>query len=131
MNTYDIKVGNEEIKLRLTLSGQMALKKKYKDGNVTGLIMTALDDAATCADILTQALTYKGNENKIKDGEELYDLLVDEGYAGYEGFGELLLSVAQVSGIVSEKDKDRLYKMVTGMLDEALEADAEGEEGKN
>ena len=123
--SYDITIerDGEEIpvKLRLTLGSQMALKKKYKR-TAFATIMEAMDDAEVCADVLTEALTFKDNDNTIKEGAELYDLLVDNGYAGYEGIGGLLLSVAAESGIITESVKEKALYSVTHTLDSMFDS---------
>lgn len=112
-NTYDmdLKAGSEDIKvsLRLTIGGQLKLKKKYPDAKLaTGeisplaIIYNAFDDPTIMADIFTEALNYKDNENAIKDGADLYELLVDNGYVGADGFVPVLLNIAKASGLITE-----------------------------
>ena len=118
--SYDITLDRDgeeiPVQLRLTLGSQMTLKKKYKR-TAFATIMDAMDDAEVCADVLGEALTFKGNENTIKDGAELYDLLVDNGYAGYDGIGGLLLGVAAESGIITESVKEKALYSVTHTLE--------------
>lgn len=133
INTYDIEINqNDEIitlSLRLTIGGQVALKKKF-GGNALGTILEASDDAEKCAAVLKEALNFKGNTNKITDGFELYDLLVDNGYKDYESFGNLLLSIACVSGLITEEKKQKLLNSMLGSFDKMFEG-LEDDEPKN
>lgn len=123
MNTYNINVnvnGEEtEIKLRLTLGSQQKLKKKYNQTAMSTLY-DAIDDAEVLANVMTEALTYKGNENQIKDGAELYDILVDNGYAGVEDFARLAMGIANSSGLVSERQAEATINRALGVVDEVL-----------
>lgn len=124
MNAYTtkIKVDGKETKLsfRLTLKGQMALKEKYEESAVT-TIMSSVDDAEKYATVLTEALNYKGNENTITDGEELYDILVDNGYAGTEDFMRLGVEIGVASGLLSKAQGEKIVKMAAGIIDDALD----------
>jgi hypothetical protein len=110
--------------MRLTLGGQINLKKRYpqaatgQDGSQTALnvIFASMDEPELMSGIFTEALNYGGNENAIKDGVELYDLLVDNGYSGSERFVPILTSIACVSGLLSEGKK----KAVDAMAERAL-----------
>lgn len=130
-NTYtlELKDGKEKVKveLRLTIAGQLALKKKYKE-NTYPLLFEAIDDAEIFCFILGEALNWKGNENSITDGEELYDLIVDNGYQGIGKLGEILFSIATVSGLISESEKERLLKRADRVFDDALDELDETEE---
>lgn len=150
-NTYnlDLKAGEEKItvKLRLTVLGQTRLKKKYPDAQLaTGekvpaaIIYSAFDDPTVMADIFTEALTYKDNENSIHDGAELYELLVDNGYAGALDFGPLLLNIAQGAGLLTQGQYDGWIKIFEAReyaqtqeaeeIGKALEEEKEKEKGK-
>lgn len=132
LSTYDVKVttptGEEAtIALRLNIASQFALKKRYKDENALTTLLTAIDDVEKMCVVLSEALNYKGNTNAILTGEELYDALVDEGYAGPEDFGELLMRVAHASGLIKEKQLNTLIKRIHHEMDEALDTAEEDE----
>lgn len=116
-HTYDIKLKRDKetitVSLRLTLGGQINLKNMYKEVNGTALqvIFMGMDDPAVMADVFTECLTFEGNNNDIIDGEELYDLLVDNGYAGEEQFVPLLTSIAEASGLLSKNKKAAIDEM--------------------
>lgn len=133
MNVYKIKVKNEnktiDVSFRLTLKAQVELKNKYNESAMS-TIFSAVDDAEKLADLLTQALNYKGNENTITDGEELYDILVDNGYVGTEKFMGLVVDIGTTSGLLTKEQGEKIVKMSSGLIDEALE-EMEESEAKN
>lgn len=130
---YEIKLNNGKneitLGLRINLKAQFELKKKYKEDAIAS-ILSAVSDAEKMAYIFTLALSFDGNENPITDGVELYDLLVDNGYAGQEQFMELLTSIAFFSGLMSEKRKAQIDAYIKGTVDEAFEEEF-GEDEKN
>ena len=109
-----------KVELRLTITGQMALKKKYKDEGVS-LIMSAMDDTEKMLDILEQALNFKGNENTITDSEELYDLLVDNDYQGMDGFANLMIQIGEVSGLFKKKQAEKLASTISETFDKIFD----------
>lgn len=125
MQTYEkkLKVGNktETVKFRITLGGQKTLKEKY-DQEILGILFMAVENAEMAADIFTEALNYRGNDNTITDGEEMYDLLVDNGVCGVGGFAEILFGIAAESGLVSKTEADTFVKKATGVMSEVLGA---------
>lgn len=113
MRTYILKLVKDgepvRVDLRLTLGSQLALKKKYNE-NAISTIFGGLDDPEKMVAVFNQALNFKGNENTITDGEELYDLIADNDLGGLTGFQQILTSIARESGILSEKEKEALDK---------------------
>ena len=124
MNTYKLTLGSgkdaTELNFRLTLGGQQALKKKYKESALSTLF-SAVDDGEVLAVVMTEALSYKGNTNPITDGVEVYDLLVDEGYAGAEGFTEIAMNIAAASGLISQEQAEQVIAKAKGAMDKALD----------
>ena len=116
-----LKVDGKNIvaKFRITLGGQKVLKEKY-DTEILNLIFQAIDNAEIMADIFGEALTYKGNENEITDGEEMYDVLVDNGIAGVGDFAEILFGIATKSGLVSESDAQAFVAKAKGLMDDII-----------
>ena len=123
MNAYTIRINidgeEQEINLRLTLGAQEKLEKKYNQ-NAMATLYDAIDKASVLAAVMTEALNFKGNTNPVKDGAVLYDLLVDNGYAGVEAFAELSMGIAHASGLVSEKQAVATVNRAKGVVDEAL-----------
>ena len=125
LRNYTVKVvkdGDEiEIPLRLSIRSQLALKKKY--GKDLGSLMSeAITDPEKGLAILEEAL--KAIPSPVSSADELYDLLVDGGMAGYEEFAELYFRVAHESGIISAKQLETMLKRLSGAVDEAIEEDS-------
>lgn len=109
-------LGDKIAKLRLTLKSQKLLREKYPDEAVLSAILSAVDEPEDMEYLLTLALNFEGNDNEIKDGAELYDLLVDNGYCGQEDFMGLAIEIAKNAGLVSQDDKNKLHKIVTRQI---------------
>lgn len=128
--SYDVTLENGKntvnLSLRINVAAQKMLKKKYNEDAIAS-ILSAVSDVDKMTYIFGLALNYKNNENAITDGEEFYDLLVDNGYAGQNDFMRLLTSVAAASGLISEKQKKQIDDFSEGVTDEAF-GDAFGED---
>lgn len=125
MKTLKLKLqkdGNQiELDLRLTFAGQWALEEKYKEDTMTCLT-TAATELKKTLDVLQEAANFKDNKNLITDAEEIYDLLVDNGYAGTEGFADLMINIGKVSGIFKEKQAGRLSDMFSKRVEAIFDA---------
>lgn len=135
-NCYTIRVGGNEYKLRLTLKGQKKLKERNPGVSVIAAIMGAVDDPEDMDALLTEALNWEGNNNKIHSGEALYDELVDNGYCGSEAFLDIVLNIAKNAGLITEDERVKMDRVTRKMirngmaaLDEELQ-DADDEEGE-
>lgn len=124
MKTYDLYLldNGEDVSVSLRLTGN-AIKQLENDvrfGKVSaGEIMKLGMDRISCTmAILDKALNFKGNENKVKDGESLFDLLTENGCGGETNIVRLVIEIARVSGIFSNKVCEQLYKAVEGAFDE-------------
>lgn len=126
--TYDLTLDNNgtaDFSLRLTLAGQTKLKKKHGGDPTMQTLGEAVTDAETAADVLTEALAWAGNTNSLHSGADLYDLLVDNGYAGPADFAKLFISgIGVSSGILSQDMADKIVAEIAGEMDKAL-ADTE------
>ena len=109
---YKLTLNGEEYKLRLTMAGQKALMERRKGENVLAIIMGAVDDLEDMEALLTEALNWEGNNNKIHSGADLYDELVDAGYSGSEDFLKVCLNIAKNAGLLTQDDRDRLERIV-------------------
>lgn len=123
MKTYDLTVCGETYALRLTLGGQKKLKAKFNE-SADDTIIAAITDAEKMAAVLDEALHFAGNENpKDVNGENLFDSLVDDGFGGQEDFANILLNIAEASGILSAKQKEislsKIRKILEGIYEEA------------
>ena len=124
-NAYQLNLKDENkqkvsVKLRLTLGGQKALKKKYDEPAMTTLL-NAVQDAEIMVDVFNEALNYKNAENTITDGEELYDLLVDNDYKGIEAFTEIMMGIGEASGLFSKKQAESVIAASKGLVERAIE----------
>lgn len=118
---YKLNLNGKEYKLRLTLAGQKNLLEKNPDNNILGIVMSAADDVFDMADLLTEALNWEGNSNPIHSGEDLYDEMVDAGYAGAEDFLKVALNIAKNAGIISQDNRDKLERVVTKAINAQME----------
>lgn len=119
-NTFDIELnyGGQAVKvsLRLTIRQLLELKKllNRKGANIEDyydIIVSSITDPEVAIEYLGAALNYAGNNNTITDGADLYDLLVDNGYAGPESFVPVYAGLAVASGILSQKKADYLVEL--------------------
>lgn len=116
MKTLEIKLkvdgAEKKFHLRLTAGGQKILKEKYEE-NMLATLMGAVDDIDRAVDILGIALGYKDNDNEITDGEQFYDLLVDNGKIGAEDLTKVLTDIAVNSGIIKKDQANSVTKSVS------------------
>lgn len=129
---FKLMLDGERYCLRLTAAGQRELKERFHE-EVLQTVFEAASDSEKMSALLEAALNWKGNENPIRDGGELYDRLVDEGWSGQVRFGGLAFDIAAASGLLDEKHAEKLKKSVeeavNGVFDQLEEAaDDEGEE---
>lgn len=135
-NHYDITVHNAtgasvSVALRLPISAQLELKKKYNEDTRTTLFEAAKDDEKMI-EILTKALNWSGNTNSLKSGEDLIESLIDNGDFGIVARQRLMIELGGVSGIFSNKEKDMILGKVDKMEDDMLhEVEAEETDEKN
>ena len=135
---YALKLGGEVYKLRLTLAGQKQLLEKNPDMPILATVMSAADDPADMEALLTAALNWEGNENTIRDGAELYDRMVDDGYCGAKRFMDVALNIAHNAGLIDDGERRKVSAGVIRQLDRAFDElagendtafDEEGAEG--
>lgn len=106
-STYDIQIGDRTISLRLTIAAQLRLKNKFHQESID-TILEAANDLDKLLAVFDEALNYKDNENGEMTGEDLYDVLVDNGVKGTDAFANILFEIANASGILSDKQKDQV-----------------------
>lgn len=124
MKTLEIKLKNfegkeEKFYLRLTAGGQKKLKDKY-DASTISLMLSAAEDIDYAIDVLEAALSYKGNDNSITDGEEFYDLLVENGTTGSGEFAQIFMDIATNSGIISKDRSNSVVKTINAVYDDVF-----------
>lgn len=133
---YILKVGKKAYKLRLTLAGQKKIREYDPNSEIIGTIMSAISDPGAMDVVLTQALSWDGNENDTNSGEELYDQIVDECNGGQEYFAKLLLGIAENAGLMTEDQRKKMERRVVKMLksddqDDDPDDDMDLEEGES
>lgn len=130
---YKLNLNGVDYKLRLTLAGQKALKERDPETPILAILLGALDDPEDMDFVLSTALNWDGNENKIRSGEALYDEMVDAGYRGNEKFLEVVLGIAHNAGLLSDDERNKVRHATLRMLREGMEnldSDDEVEEGE-
>lgn len=123
--TYPVTAGDVTCQLRLTLGGQRALRQQFDEEPLQTVLEAAVDGERMAA-VLQQALNWEGNRNPVTSGEELYDRLVDCGWAGQADFGELAFQIAAESGLISREQAKQLQASVLRTVDAAFDALEEG-----
>lgn len=142
--SYIVKAGGEEFKLRLTLNGQKNLQAKNPDVPIMALVMGAVDDPGDMEALLTEALSWEGNDNPTCRGAELYDRMVDDGKCGTSAFMELVLNIAHNAGLINDGESKKVQRAVERRINrsfdqlceeddpfEDLSGDEEGDEGSD
>ena len=81
--------------------------------------------------MLDEALHFNDTPNGDMTGEALYDALVDSGVSGVDAFSSILFQLANVSGLLSDTQAEKLSagieKMVNAAFD-GVEKSAESED---
>ena len=119
--SYIVKAGDKEFKLRLTLAGQKNLQAKNPDVPIMALVMGAVDDPGDMEALLTEALSWDGNENPTCNGAELYDLMVDDGKCGTTVFMELVLNIAHNAGLINDAERKKVQRAVERRMAQSFE----------
>jgi hypothetical protein len=130
---YKLNLNGVDYKLRLTLAGQKAIRERDPETPILAALMSALDDPDEMDFILSTALNWDGNENKITSGEALYDEMVDAGYRGNEKFLEVILGIAHNAGLLSDDERDKVRRSTLRILKQTmdnLDGGTEEEEGE-
>ena len=118
--SYIVKAGDKEFKLRLTLAGQKNLQARNPNVPIMALVMGSVDDPGDMEALLTEALSWDGNENPTCNGAELYDLMVDDGVRG-TGFMELVLSIAHNAGLINDAERTKVQRAVERRMAQSFE----------
>lgn len=127
MSNYTLNLNGDIYELRLTARGQKRLEDQFQMGALA-ILTEAVDKAKTRAEVFSQALNFKGNQNRMLDGYEFCDLLVDCGYAGPADFFKLIMALSRASGIIDDRMETEMNRRVDRYLNGALEDDSEEDE---
>lgn len=120
--SYELRLGDEIFKLRLTLAGQKSLMQKNPDTPIMAIVMSAVDDPVDMENLLTEALNWEGNENTVHSGADLYDRMVDAGYSGSKAFMKVVLDIAHNAGLLTEDEQNKVGRGVSRQLDTMFDA---------
>lgn len=122
VNAYDITLTNADgneipVALRLGVGAQLRLKKKFNESTTTTLF-SAADDVDRFVAIMDEALKWTGNQNEIKSGEQLIDLMTANDLLGMVAKQNLLTAIGRASGLFSEDEKKRIDSRSAKILDD-------------
>ena len=112
LNKYNITLEKEDgttvdVSLRLTTRKMIELKNKYHETALQTL-MGAIDDPERLVDVLEASLDWKGNQNPIKKGIDLADLLAENDMLGMMGTQKLMTAIGRASNIFSEDEREAI-----------------------
>lgn len=135
-NYYEVKLQNERdeevvAKLRLGIGSQIKLNKKYNNEGTRQTLFASVDDPEKFVSVMDEALKWKGNDNTIRSGEELVDLMICNGMLGVFAQQEIVVQLGRVSGLFSEEEADRLLSSVRDDSKRALTKSTEDDNEKN
>lgn len=119
--TYDLQLtANETVHLRLTVAAQLRLKNRFKE-DALDVILSASSDPERLLAVLDEALHFNDDPNGDLTGEALYDALVDSGVSGVDAFSSILFQLANVSGLLSDTQAEKLSAGVEKMVNAAFD----------
>lgn len=105
MRLYEIALGEDVIQLRLT-TAKLEAYLKNTDSDQNNPLIGVLDAMTLLpkrVKLLTAALQWPGNQNKIKDGADLLDKLLDDGKKPSQ-ISDMILELAAMAGLMEEDD---------------------------
>ena len=119
--TYDLQLtANETVHLRLTVAAQLRLKNRFKE-DALDVILSASSDPERLLAVLDEALHFNDDPNGDLTGEALYDALVDSGVSGVDAFSSILFQLANVSGLLSDAQTEKLSAGIEKMVNAAFD----------
>lgn len=132
MNVYPITVERDgkpvTLGLRLDVSHIRKLCSDHGD-DINSILLNGAGDPGVLAEVLTAALSYRKSDNEITDGDEVYDLLVDKGYAGQLAWLRLVLEIGKVSGTLSASQADTIIREAQSAEKQAFAAASSAPDG--
>lgn len=116
--TYDLQLnGGKTVHLRLTVAAQLRLKNKFNE-DALDVILSASSDPERLLAVLDEALHFNDDPNGDLTGEALYDALVD---SGVDAFSSILFQLANVSGLLSDTQTEKLSAGIEKMVNAAFD----------
>lgn len=128
LNAKTLNLGDKTVTLRLTTRAirNYANKHGAKGSNPLVAVLSAVDDLDAKIDLFTAALTYSGNDNPIKTGEDLLDLMADNDM-GRKEVNRTIVDLAVDAGLMDDdqrsdlsaaldKNDDKFMDIVIGVM---------------
>lgn len=122
-DTYAI--GNKTVQLRLTAAALAKHCEEFGDKgqNPIVCVVDALDNLPAKISLLTKALNFPGNQNNVRNGADLLDLLAEENKT-QDDANCLILDIARTCGQLDEDDLadlrnavcDHNKKLISGIV---------------
>lgn len=137
-NHYDVTVhtenGDTTLELRLPIKAQIELQHKYKE-DTRSTLFDACGDDEKYIEVLTKSLNWTGNKNTVVKGEDLMELLIDNGDMGIVRRQQIMVEIGRVSGIFDDKERDavmnRIENAALGMFSDFEDTGIDGADEKN
>lgn len=85
------------------------------------MILSASSDPERLLAVLDEALHFNDDPNGDLTGEALYDALVDSGVSGVDAFSSILFQLANVSGLLSDTQAEKLSAGIEKMVNAAFD----------
>lgn len=107
---YTFKADGNEFHLRLNHGALKRLRINHPGMNPLQIVMSAIEDDDIMMEVLHEALCWDGATNPETDEEVFYDILVDAGVSGMNGFAEVIVGIATASGLLKKEDGEKTLR---------------------
>lgn len=111
MRYYTVKIQEEEFQLRLT-TAKLEEYLKNTDGDQNNPLIGVLDAMTLLPKrikLFTAALQWPENKNRVKNGAELLDKLLDDGVKPRE-ISNIILELAAMAGLMDEDELEGMMQ---------------------
>lgn len=111
MRYYTVKIQDEEFQLRLT-TAKLEEYLKNTEGDQNNPLIGVLDAMTLLPKrikLFTAALQWPENRNKVKNGAELLDKLLDDGVKPRE-ISNIILELAAMAGLLEEEELEGMME---------------------
>lgn len=117
MRVDTFQIGGIEVTMRLSAQALAQHCKDYgKPGeNPVVCVMEAVDDMSAKISLMTKALNHKGNDNLIRNGADLLDLMADNGM-GQDAANHMILTMARTCGQLTDEELAKLEGAINGRI---------------
>lgn len=122
LNAMSLGLGDETVTLRLTARAIRNYAKKHGENGANPLVavLSAADDLEAKIDLFTAALSYNGNNNRIKDGADLLDLMADSNM-GRKKINRTIVELAVDAGLMDDDQRDKLSEALDNNDDKFID----------